>query len=236
MLRGAVEILPLAFSAAAYGLAFGVFSAEAGFSAAEITLMSITVFAGTSQIAAVDSFSASQAIWGSVLAAAVLNLRYIGIMATMPSILKKAPWFTRLPAIHLTADENWAQTLTARQSDEKVGVAYHVGAGATLLAFWIVATCLGNLLGAALPAWSSAAVGFTFTAAFIGMLASMLRLPPGTSLVRACKTIVPIFVTFLATLWLAQFPVVADYAILIASGTGLFVAFSPGLASKGDDA
>ena len=236
MLRGAVEILPLAFSAAAYGLAFGVFSAEAGFSAAEITLMSITVFAGTSQIAAVDSFSASQAIWGSVLAAAVLNLRYVGIMATMPSILKKAPWFTRLPAIHLTADENWAQTLTARQSDEKVGVAYHVGAGATLLAFWIVATFLGNLLGAALPAWSSAAVGFTFTAAFIGMLASMLRLPPGTSLVRACKTIVPIFVTFLATLWLAQFPVVADYAILIASGTGLFVAFSPGLASKGDDA
>ena len=160
MLRGAVEILPLAFSAAAYGLAFGVFSAEAGFSAAEITLMSITVFAGTSQIAAVDSFSASQAIWGSVLAAAVLNLRYIGIMATMPSILNKAPWVTRLLAIHLTADENWAQTLTARQSDAKVGVSYHVGAGGTLLVFWIVATCLGNLLGAALPAWSSAAVGF----------------------------------------------------------------------------
>ena len=227
-----MEILPLAFSAAAYGLAFGVFSAEVGFSAVEITLMSVTVFAGTSQIAAVDSFSTSQAIWGSVLAAAVLNLRYIGIMATMPPILAKSPWLTRLLAIHLTADENWAQTLTARQKDDTVGVAYHLGAGGTLLAFWIVATCLGNLLGAALPAWSSAAVGFTFTAAFIGMLAGMVQLPSGTSLLRAVQTIVPIFVTFTATLWLAHAPIFSDYAILIASGLGLFTSFLPGLTGK----
>ena len=204
MLRGALEILPLAFSAAAYGLAFGVFSAEAGFSAIEITLMSITVFAGTSQIAAVDSFSTSQAIWGSVLAAAVLNLRYIGIMATMPSILTHTPWLSRILAIHLTADENWAQTLTAKQQDPSIGVGYHMGAGVTLLLFWIVATCVGNVLGSTLPAWSNAAVGFTFTAAFIGMLAGMVKLPPGARLLDTTRVIMPIFVTFVSTLWLAQ--------------------------------
>lgn len=232
MLRGALEILPLAFSAAAYGLAFGVFSAEAGFSAIEITLMSITVFAGTSQIAAVDSFNTSQAIWGSVLAAAVLNLRYIGIMATMPSILVNARWLPRLLAIHLTADENWAQTLTAKQQDPSIGIVYHMGAGATLLLFWIVATCVGNVLGSTLPTWSSAAVGFTFTAAFIGMLTGMVQLPTGTRLVDTVRVILPIFVTFASTLWLAQLERFADYSILLASGIGLVVAFLPGLAAQ----
>ena len=127
-----------------------------------------------------------------MFAAAVLNLRYIGIMATMPLHFKQGVMVTRLLGIHLTADENWAQTLTARQSDAKVGVFLSCRG-------WRHVACVldrRDLFGQF--AWC----GFARLVQRSGQLYIHGRfywdvnrhgaVALGTSLVQACQTIVPI--------------------------------------------
>ncbi|MDP4788564.1 MAG: AzlC family ABC transporter permease [Haliea sp.] len=56
--RGFWRMLPLSLFVAAFGAAFGVAAVQAGLRPAEIVLMSVTVFAGTAQFAALD-------LWGA---------------------------------------------------------------------------------------------------------------------------------------------------------------------------
>ena len=58
MKQGAVAILPLAIGVVIYGFAFGLLAAQIGFSWWSVGLMSVAVHAGSSQIVAVEQFSA----------------------------------------------------------------------------------------------------------------------------------------------------------------------------------
>ena len=81
--------------------------------------MSVAVHAGSSQIVAVEQFSACSAVLGAALAGAALNLRYIGIIASLSELLSSLPLKIKLLAIHVTGDENWALTMSeqARSKD-----------------------------------------------------------------------------------------------------------------------
>jgi len=81
MKQGAVAILPLAIGVVIYGFALGLLAAQIGFPWWSVGLMSLAVHAGSSQIVAVEQFSASSAVLGAALAGAALNLRYMGIIA-----------------------------------------------------------------------------------------------------------------------------------------------------------
>ena len=59
--RGAVDTLPLAAGVAIYGLAFGLLSAQASLTALQVGVMSGVVFAGGSQIVAVQRLVAGSA-------------------------------------------------------------------------------------------------------------------------------------------------------------------------------
>jgi predicted branched-subunit amino acid permease len=108
MKKGAVAILPLAMGVAIYGFAFGLLAAQIGFPWWGVGLMSAAVHAGSSQIVAVEQFSNSSAILGAALAGAALNLRYIGIIASLSEVLAGMSIGLKLLTIHITGDENWA--------------------------------------------------------------------------------------------------------------------------------
>lgn len=87
MKHGVIAILPLAAGAAVYGFAFGLLAAQVGFPWWGVALMSGLVHAGSSQIVAVEQFAGSSAVIGAALAGAALNLRYIGIVASLSDVL-----------------------------------------------------------------------------------------------------------------------------------------------------
>ena len=215
MKPGAIAILPLAFGAAVYGFAFGLLAAQAGFPWWGIAMMSGAVHAGSSQIVAVEQFSSGSALLGAALAGAALNLRYIGIVASLAPVLQSLPLRLRLLAIHITGDENWALTMAERAKNPTVGAAFLLGSGLVMIGVWTTSTALGAVLGASLPDLESFGLGFAFTAAFIAM---------ARGLWRGRMNLLPWALSFLVTGILVTAEVPKAYAIVCGTLCGLLLA------------
>lgn len=85
-LAGARACMPVAISVAAYGLVWGVLARGAGLSLLEVIMMSALVFAGSAQFVALDLWTTTPAtlpIGALVLAALIVNLRYLLLTATL---------------------------------------------------------------------------------------------------------------------------------------------------------
>ncbi|MEJ2625404.1 MAG: AzlC family ABC transporter permease [Pseudolabrys sp.] len=175
MKHGALAILPLALGAAVYGFAFGLLAAQVGFPWWSVGLMSAFVHAGSSQIVAVEQFASTGTVVGAVLAGAALNLRYVGIVASLSELLDGLPLRKKLIAIHMTGDENWALTMAERAKSPDVGAAFLLGSGLVMISVWTASTALGAMIGAVLPDLERFGLGFAFTAAFIAMARGLWR-------------------------------------------------------------
>lgn len=212
MKQGAIAVLPLAVGIAIYGFAFGILAAQVGFPWWGVTLMSASVHAGSSQIVAVEQFSGGGAVLGAALAGAALNLRYIGITASLAEILRHCPVPVRLLAIHITGDENWALTMSERARDPSVGARFLIGSGLVSIATWTTSTTLGAFAGAALPDLERFGLGFAFTAAFIAMARGMWR---------GRRDAVPWLGSFLLTAALVLAGMTKAYAIVFGAMIGV---------------
>ena len=176
MVRGFIDALPLALGVAAYGFPFGILAVQAGFDAWSAGVMGIVVFAGASQIVAVERLVADAGILAAVTAGLALNLRYVAMLASLQPVLATAPRWLWPVSVHLTADENWALTLAKRaRLGERIGVIYLTGAGLAVLLSWSGASALGALLAVDLPSSGTVALDFAFVAAFIAMGFGMWR-------------------------------------------------------------
>ncbi|ANT63115.1 branched-chain amino acid permease (plasmid) [Salipiger sp. CCB-MM3] len=172
---GALAILPLALGAAVYGFAFGILAAQVGFPWWGVGLMGALVHAGSSQIVAVEQFASTGPVLGAVFAGAALNLRYVGIVASLSEILDGLSLRKKLVAIHMTGDENWALTMAERAKSPDVGAAFLLGSGMVMISVWTTSTAVGAAIGAVLPNLERFGLGFAFTAAFIAMARGLWR-------------------------------------------------------------
>lgn len=216
MRRGFLAILPLALGVALYGFAFGILASEAAFSSEGIAVMALAVFAGASQIAAVDQFLSTGTLVGAAFAGAALNLRYIGIVASVVPILKGLNWPLRLIAFQGATDENFALTLAARKSDPTVGGRFLVGTALGLMIAWLLSTVAGGLAGQAIPDLERFGIGFAFTAAFIAMARALW---PGR------QALVPWAAAFLGTFALVWAGLPTAVALVIGAISGVIMDF-----------
>lgn len=147
--RGFRMATPLALSSILFGAAFGVLAREAGLTFAEALLMSATVFAGASQMAALDLWSAAPSIVVLALATFAINVRHVVMGAAL------RPWFSRLPspvahmALWFMTDANWAMSMSEHRKGER-DAAILVGSGVALWLGWMSGSAIGHLAGAEL--------------------------------------------------------------------------------------
>ncbi|GHB39573.1 branched-chain amino acid ABC transporter permease [Pseudovibrio japonicus] len=215
MKHGALTILPLAAGAAVYGFAFGLLAAQVGFPWWGIALMSGAVHAGSSQIVAVEQFAGTSAVIGAALAGAALNLRYLGIVASLSEVLSVLSFRMKLLVIHITGDENWALTMAERAKNPEIGAPFLIGSGLVMISVWTSSTTLGALVGANLPNLEQFGLGFAFTAAFIAM---------ARGLWRGASNLLPWSVSFVITIYAVTLGVPKAYAIIAGAVCGLVAA------------
>lgn len=174
-LNGARAIVPLAIGVAAYGLAFGLLASQAGLTWAETGFMGVFVFAGSSQIVAVERLAAGAGIAAAFIAGFALNLRLLLITASIRGFFVRRPLWQRLLGAHMSTDENWALTLAERTRGKDVGYWFLVGSGLMLIVVWVSAGVLGVLFAASIPDPEKYALDFAFTAAFIAIARALWR-------------------------------------------------------------
>ncbi|MBY6057030.1 AzlC family ABC transporter permease [Leisingera daeponensis] len=173
LLAGLRDILPLAIGVAVYGVAFGLLAAQAQMSGLQTGVMGTIVFAGSSQIIAVERLVAGAGAGTALLAGLALNLRLLLITASLRDELAGRPWWQILLGVHLATDENWALMHAMRARGRPAGYWYLVGGGLALVAIWVLATVAGAGFAAAVPEPRAFGMDFAFTAAFIAILRSL---------------------------------------------------------------
>lgn len=149
--EGARLTLPLFPGVFVFAAAFGAAAAQKGLGLFEALAMSCFVFAGASQLVALELWTADWTAWAVLAVTAVtaaVNLRLFLMSAAM------RPWLAELPStgvrygvLTTLTDANWLIAMRYRaEGGRDLGI--FLGAGLALWALWTVATAPGWFLGA----------------------------------------------------------------------------------------
>jgi 4-azaleucine resistance transporter AzlC len=172
MVAGARAIAPIAIAAAAFGMSFGILARDAGMGIAAPLVFSLTTFAGSAQFAAASVLDSGGAVATAIVAAVLLNLRYLAVgMSVAPALRGSAP--RRLAESQLAVDESWAVS----QQGGRVDRDRLVGAGLVLFAAWFGGTTAGVLGGSALGDPADYGLDAMFPALFLALLAGQVDSP-----------------------------------------------------------
>jgi 4-azaleucine resistance transporter AzlC len=144
--RGCVEISPIAAFVVPFGIAFGAAASAKVVSPGVSVLMSLAVFAGASQFAALELWHAPLPLAMIALTVLAVNARLILLGAALAPWLLPLSIVRRFAAILLLSDANFAYAMAARTKGEiDAGILF--GGGLLMWAVWIAATAVGAFAG-----------------------------------------------------------------------------------------
>ncbi|MBI3748424.1 MAG: AzlC family ABC transporter permease [Chloroflexi bacterium] len=181
-----VEGLGIAVSAGAFGFVYGLSARNAGFSPIEAVAMSLIVFAGAAQFAAVGYVANGLAWPGVILLTALLNARHLLYSAALAPSLKSIPAPRRALMAHVLTDEAFALSVghfsRIGRTDER---GYWIAAIGSTWIPWNVATLAGVTIGGQIPDPARFGLDVVFPAAMIGLAVGLVA--GRRELVAACS-------------------------------------------------
>ena len=174
---GAMDLMPAAPGIAAWGLMTGVAMVQSGLSTFEALLMSLIVFAGSSQLAAVPLLLAGAPMWVILATAFCVNLRFVVFSAHLRPYVMHLPLWRRLVSGYLTADLTYVMFIkrypqsSTDPVERQAQQAYLAGNCLVNWLSWVCFSVLGVALANAIPTrWG---LGFAGSLALLGILCSL---------------------------------------------------------------
>jgi 4-azaleucine resistance transporter AzlC len=168
------DIAPVAVAAVPIGLVFGALCVGKGLSILEAGLMSVLVFAGGAQFAAVELWSYPVPVLALAFSALLINARHVLMGASLAPKLRGFSRLQQLGGMHFLTDETWALA-ERRALTRPVTPPYWFIMAVMLPLAWISATFLGAWLGSFLGDQRRLGADFVFTALFIGLVVAFWR-------------------------------------------------------------
>lgn len=181
---GVRSILPMLVGVVPFGLVAGVTPVAGGLGGEVGVGFSLLVFAGASQLAAIEVLAGGGAAVVAALAACTINLRMLLYSASLAPHLAHEPFGRRMVAAYLMTDQAYAVSITRWSAPAAVAqpstsvdradgrLAFYLGAGLTLWCSWQVSTVAGVLVGNAVP--ESVPLGFAVPLVFLVLLVPTL--------------------------------------------------------------
>lgn len=172
--KGFRAAVPAGIGVLVYGLIFGVLSAEKGVTAAMLAFMSIFVFSGSAQFIIVAMWGDTFPIWQVALAAAVVNVRYFLLTASVAPLFEPFGRWSRAWRVHFISDESWAVTM-AENRKGPVGGNFLLGSGFCVGLLWVVSVLAGHSMGFSVASPERFGLDFAFTSLFVALAVTMWR-------------------------------------------------------------
>lgn len=166
---------PVLLGIAPFGLVSGVAAVDVGMDPLQAMGMSLLIFAGTSQLAAIDLVAQRASAPVVVLTVAVINVRMVMYSASIAPHLRDLSARWRSLLAYLLTDHVYALAIAAVEDDDRpVAVKWYVlGLGAAIWTAWQVSTVAGIVLGATVPdQWG---LGFVVPLTFLAILVPELK-------------------------------------------------------------
>ena len=165
--------LPVVLGFLPVGIAFAIMARQAGFSIAETCLMSVTVFAGASQMMAVGMHAQGAGLVAIIFTTFILNLRHVIMSTCVFSRMRGASLPARLPLAFGVTDESFAIFTTEREAH--CTPLFFLGLILSTYLSWNVGTLCGALVLELMPPMLSASFAISLYAMFIALLLPNLR-------------------------------------------------------------
>lgn len=173
MKEGIKAAWPICLGYVPIGLAFGVLAQKAGLNPLEVGLMSLLVFAGSSQFIAVSMLSAGSAAMPIIVTTFTVNLRHLLMSSSLSLFLRRLSRARLSFFAYGITDESFAINFT-RFREGRWHWASALVVNQTANAVWIVSTIMGALGGQFIPA-GSFGIDYALIAMFLCLLVFQLR-------------------------------------------------------------
>lgn len=150
---GARDIMPLAIGVFPYAVVVGVLMRDGGLEVGTAMLFSVLIFAGASQIAAVELMAAQAPVVVVLLTMWIVNARFMLYSASMWQLMAEEPVHRRLAGSYMLADQAFVVAADKRKPAEGSLWPYYGTAAVLCWSVWQIGTLTGALLGEIMPAW-----------------------------------------------------------------------------------
>ncbi len=173
--RGVSDMAGVAPGIAAWGLVTGVAMTQVGLPLPLALAMSLLVFAGSAQLAALPLIASGAPVWVVLMTTACVNLRFVILSAQWRPYLAPYPLAQRLRMSYFAADLNFAffmQRFPAPRA-EPAQVPYFWGGTSLNWLSWQIPSVVGILFAESIP--STWGIGFAGVLALLGLTCSMLH-------------------------------------------------------------
>ena len=175
--RGARDMLAFGPGLGAWGLVTGVAMTQSGLGVPLSILMSLTVYAGSAQLASLPLLASDAPMWVIWTSAFCVNLRFVIFSSQWRVHLGHLTRGRRLALGYLLADLNlvvfqkaWSQSGSGHQTGQ---ARYAAGGAVALWLLWQTASIAGILLSSFIPLqWG---LGFAGTLSMLGIAYSLLN-------------------------------------------------------------
>lgn len=201
-------LFPVGVAYTLVGLSFGAIAASAGLPAAVPILLSLLVFAGSAQFAALGVVLAGGSALAAIAVGLVINARMIAYGFAVRDALGDG-WLTRLIGAHLITDVNTALVLQTSDPARRRWLLWR--AGAVIFAIWNLSVAVGVAIGGQVADTHALGLDAVLPAILFGLIRPALT-DPATA--RVC--LVGGLIAVLALSWLpAGLPIILSAAAVL---------------------
>lgn len=172
--RGVRDTLPLLLGVIPFGLVAGIAAVNAGLGLEHAIGFSVVVFAGASQLAAIELLGENSPLAVVVVTAVVINLRMMLYSASIAPHLRDQPARWKALMAYVLTDQAYALSIARyRESGDIDRRWYYVAVAFSLWIVWQVTTIAGVLLGTGVPdAWG---LEFAVPLVFLALLVPAMQ-------------------------------------------------------------
>jgi 4-azaleucine resistance transporter AzlC len=171
------DAVVLGLAVGVFGVSFGVLAGATGLGVAKTCAMSLLVFTGGSQFAAVGVIQSGGSTGTALGSALLLAARHTAYGITLSPILRSVPLGRRLLGAHIVLDESTAMATAQTNPDDARGAFWITGVA--VFVCWNLGTLLGAVAGSSIGDPSTFGLDAAFPAGFIALVAPHLRRRPG---------------------------------------------------------
>ncbi|MWG35876.1 AzlC family ABC transporter permease [Halomarina oriensis] len=168
VVAGIRDVAPFLLGIVPFGLVAGAAVVAAGLPPELAVGLSVLVFAGASQLAAIDLLGTGANAAVVVLTVLVINLRMMMYSASLAPYLDGLSLRERVPVAYLLTDQAFALSVTRFEADDVARPWYYLGVAASVWVVWQTCTVVGVVVGASVP--ESVPLEFAVPLTFLALL------------------------------------------------------------------
>ncbi|WP_178916432.1 AzlC family ABC transporter permease [Natronomonas gomsonensis] len=151
-LDGARTVAPVMVGIVPFGLVAGAAAVGVGLSGLHAVGLSVLVFAGASQLAAIELLGENTPAVVVVVTVLVINLRMTMYSASLAPYLQEFSTRWRAAMAYILTDQAYALSVAEFRADESVDRKwYYLGTAVPLWVVWQICTVVGVVVGARVP-------------------------------------------------------------------------------------